>query len=380
MGASEMETIQILRARNKMRICCARLETLRVLKLWLISVLVVSCSSKKIIEDNDPRFNDINEEFQRVVKVDSLPSSASQNSSVTADGKKKTVLKKISDKIKNTKFMPSEKLQIKLEASKQQEANVSQTSVISEEGIDGFKDRRPMVDPFYENEKVVLAVSYFNVEAGDLTMSVGPYKMVNGRKSYAFSVQVNTNKIFSMVYRVKNTAETLVDFENLVPLTYSSITNEKDKHKEVRVFFDSVKNEVTHWEKLIKGSAPEKKKKIVWSVEPFSQNFISALFYLRAYKLEPGKNYAFRVVDSGKNYVFHAEVLRREKISTVVGELNTLVVKPTFEMGDEFKPTGENLIWLTDDERKFIVQVESKIKIGSLMGKLKLIERGAPNR
>ena len=100
------------------------------------------------------------------------------------------------------------------------------------------------------------------------------------------------------------------------------------------------------------------------------------MFYLRAFPLTPGKKFAFRVADNGKNYLFHAEVLRREKLSTKIGELNTVVVRPTFELEDQFKPTGENLFWLTDDDRKFIVRIESKIKIGTLVGKVKSIERG----
>src|SRR5690606_5744499 len=106
----------------------------------------------------------------------------------------------------------------------------------------------------------------------------------------------------------------------------------------------------------------------------FSQNIISAIYYLRSFSLVPGKKLEFKVADDGKNYTFKGEVLRREEIDTAAGKLKTVVVRPTFELEDKFKPTGENLLWLTDDERKLIVRLESKIKIGTLVGKLKSIK------
>jgi hypothetical protein len=69
-----------------------------------------------------------------------------------------------------------------------------------------------------------------------------------------------------------------------------------------------------------------------------------------------------------------AEVIRREKIYTDVGALDTFVVKPSFDVEGKFKPTGENFLWLTADERKFIVRMESKIKIGTIVGNVQKIK------
>ncbi len=85
---------------------------------------------------------------------------------------------------------------------------------------------------------------------------------------------------------------------------------------------------------------------------------------------------AFRVADEGKNIVFTGEVLRREELSTKIGKLKTLVIKPTIEVDGAFKPVGDILIWLTDDDRKHVVRIESKIKIGTLVAKLKSIDKG----
>jgi hypothetical protein len=245
------------------------------------------------------------------------------------------------------------------------------------EDSEGFTGRRPNVDPFKPYEKIVFAVSYFNVVAGDLAMETLPFKMVNGNKSYQFTLNVQSNKMFSMFYAVEDRAETFVDYATLSPITYSIEAKESARQKQTRAFFDWSTNQATFWEKVIeKKDNEERKRKVEWAIEPYTQNVISAIYYLRTFTYRPGKKMAFRVSDDGKNYVFNGDVLRREKITTDVGEFQTNVVKLSFQLDGQFKPTGENYIWLTDDDRKFPVRIESKIKIGSLVAKLKSLDRG----
>ena len=70
-----------------------------------------------------------------------------------------------------------------------------------------------------------------------------------------------------------------------------------------------------------------------------------------------------------------AKVLRKETIYTKAGRFKTFVVKPSVDVDGKFKPTGENFLWLTADDRKFIVKLESKIKIGSIVGEVQKIKR-----
>jgi hypothetical protein len=70
--------------------------------------------------------------------------------------------------------------------------------------------------------------------------------------------------------------------------------------------------------------------------------------------------------------------MRREKLSTAVGEFDTIVIRPEFELKGKFNPTGENYIWLSDDDRKLILRIESKIKIGTLVSEVIEIQPGRP--
>ena len=76
--------------------------------------------------------------------------------------------------------------------------------------------------------------------------------------------------------------------------------------------------------------------------------------------------------------ILNAEVIRREKISTPAGDFNTVVIKPTISLDGKFSPVGDIFVWLTDDDRKFLVRIESKLKIGKVVGVAKAIEYGKP--
>lgn len=340
---------------------------IKIIYLALFLFVLVSCTTKQVMEDNNARFKDINEEYAKVVTVDAVPI-------VAPNPARERPTDKVRNKITPKTASPAEVKVVEAKPKKIDEGLNKHLPSI-EDG-EGFVLRRPVVDPYAVGEKIVLGVNYFNVEAGDLSLNVGPFKVVNGRKAYTFSIDVKSTKMFSLFYSVNNHAETFVDYESLLPITYSSESKETSRRKEARAYFDWKKNEATQWEKTLKKDGKEDKKKIIWTIEEYAQNIISALFYLRSFQLSPGKKFAFRVADSGKNYTFHAEVLRREKLKTSIGELNTVVIRPTFELEDQFKQTGENLFWVTDDDRKFIVRIESKIKIGTLVGKVKSIERG----
>ena len=66
----------------------------------------------------------------------------------------------------------------------------------------------------------------------------------------------------------------------------------------------------------------------------------------------------------------------RERIVTPAGAFDTVRVEPRSSGANLL---GKNLVlWLTDDERKIPVQIKSKLKVGTLIGKLKSVEKTSP--
>ena len=236
------------------------------------------------------------------------------------------------------------------------------------EDSEGFDGRRPIVDPFTVGEKITWDVSYLNMSAGTLTLETKPFVEVNGAKSYHFSIGVNSSSMFGFIYKIKDTAETYVDYNSLRPHNLEVHVKESKQIKESRTYFNWDKLTGHYWMKRKKKGHKEQEKKKDWKIKDFSQNFVSASFYLRTFTWTVGKTVRFYMADEGKNLIFKAKAIRKETITTDAGTFKTIVIKPGVEnIGGSLKPVGELYMWLTDDERKIPVRVKTAIKIGSVV-------------
>jgi hypothetical protein len=241
---------------------------------------------------------------------------------------------------------------------------------------EGFDGRRPAVDPFQVGEKLTLEVSYFGVSGGEMVLEVRPFVRVNGRKSYHLVGTAKSNSVFSMFYAVDDWFETFIDYQTLVPSSYALHVKESKQLRETRCLFDWTKMQATFWDKRIDVEQKVEERKFEWAIPMYSQNIFTAAHYLRNFQLKPGKTLAFVVAHEKENLTITGEVLRREKLQTPIGELNTVVLKPKIELNGVFKPVGDVFVWLTDDDRKYIVRIESKIKIGTVVASLVNIQPG----
>lgn len=323
------------------------------------------CATKHLVYENEETLSEI-EGYENQVKVKEIQEEPKPEP-------------ESEPKVKQTEKAPKKKeikKEVKKDDPKESKDQKKKARVPKMEDAEGFDGRRPINDPFRVGEKVTLDVTYFNIKAGEIDLKVLPFVEFNGAKSYSFEVDVRSYSLFSRIYSVDDQAKTYVDYESLRPYNLSITIKESKQLAETRTLFDWEKNKATYWKKKYSEDKGEEKKEITWDILPYSQNVISALFYLRTFQLAPKKKLAFRVADEGKNIVFTGEVLRREVLDTKAGKLKTVVVRPRVQVDGAFKPVGENLIWLTDDDRRFIVRIESKIKIGTLVAKLKSIDKG----
>ena len=68
----------------------------------------------------------------------------------------------------------------------------------------------------------------------------------------------------------------------------------------------------------------------------------------------------------------------REKLDTDLGELNTVKCKFESKLQGVLQKRGDSFVWLTDDDRRFPVLLEAKVKIGTVKVSIRSIEKGTP--
>jgi len=98
---------------------------------------------------------------------------------------------------------------------------------------------------------------------------------------------------------------------------------------------------------------------------------VSGFYYLRSQDLEVGKDVLLHLFDSNEYSPTTVEVLRRERIDLPGSrEVDTLVIHPLFKTAGFFRRTGDIMIWLTDDQFKVPVRMETFIKLGKVTAEL----------
>jgi hypothetical protein len=360
-------------------------QKLRILLLGTF-ITLLSCASKVLQYDKMEALT-TNEEYSEKIKVKELaqpsptPSGTASPSPTSSDKsggnlKAAVATAPTSDqKVVSHKKKKKSKLEHRPQIEMVVKDGPRQPDLEDAEGFDG---RRPIKDPFRPGENVDLAITYLRMTAGHLNVKVLPFVEVNGAKAYHLQVTAKSNDFFSHFYGVDDVADTYLNFESMLPYNLETRVRESKQLKDIRSFIDHDKLKADYWEKKVTKQHGEENKKLQWDILPYTQNVISAAYYMRIFTYTPGKTLQFRVTDEGKNIVAKIHILRKEKLSTPFGTLDTVVARPEFQVDGIFKPVGEILFWVTDDDRKFIVRIESAIKIGTIVAKVTKIDPGTP--
>ncbi|MFQ5680190.1 MAG: DUF3108 domain-containing protein [Gemmatimonadota bacterium] len=99
---------------------------------------------------------------------------------------------------------------------------------------------------------------------------------------------------------------------------------------------------------------------------PAALDEISYLYLVRALPLEVGRTYEFaRYFQPDGNPVV-LEVLRRETVRVPAGRFRTIVVRPVIRTGGLFAEEGRAEVHLSDDERRVVVLLRTRMRAGEM--------------
>lgn len=95
-----------------------------------------------------------------------------------------------------------------------------------------------------------------------------------------------------------------------------------------------------------------------------------SFYYVRYLPLEVGTSHHLNILDSKRQRLIEVRVLRKEKLKTVLGEVETIVIQPLVYSEGVFEGKGTVHIWLTDDERRIPVRARTRVTVGSVTATL----------
>jgi hypothetical protein len=236
-----------------------------------------------------------------------------------------------------------------------------------------YPNRRPAKDPIWVGEKFLFEITYFGMAAGDFTVEVGPFKAIQDRKVYHIQAHAESSSVFSMFYRLNDSIESFIDYEGIFSHRFHLILDETKQSRDALELYDYDKLRTFYWNKWNHRDRGYSESKEYGDIPPWSQDSVSALYYVRTLPLKDGDVYTFPVVSEGKPWEAVVTVLRREIVDSPMGKVQAIVVKPETKFRGVLQKRGDSFIWLTDDDRRIPIRLEAKVKIGTVVGSLKQV-------
>ena len=214
---------------------------------------------------------------------------------------------------------------------------------------------------FSGDETMHFAVSWTGgIRIGDLDLELKP----DGKGGRAIHARVSDFGAFRMFYPVDDLFVTYVGGGRMLPYRYEVLQREGWQGQETRrlTSYDQAGRKVKYRKN-------DEAAEVLPVAGPVYNEF-SSFYITRVMELVPGRPFMVPTFADKKRNEVKVLVTGREEMDTPYGRVRTVVVMPIMKFKGLYDKDGDTVIWLTDDECRVPVRINSKIAIGSLTATL----------
>jgi hypothetical protein len=225
----------------------------------------------------------------------------------------------------------------------------------------GVQLRTIVNDAFDVGERLSFDVNYGFITAGEAVLEIPAVDSIAGRKCFRVEFRVNSIPSFSWIYRVQDRYVTYVDVATIAPWKFEQHVREGSYSRDFIAEFDQRRNIA----KTAEGT---------YLIPQYVHDILSAFYFARTIDYGPlkaGDQIFLSNFYKDTTYDLVIRVLGRQQLEVAAGTFNTIVVEPLVREGGLIKSEGRIVVWLTDDERKIPIRVNTKVVIGSIDTELK---------
>jgi hypothetical protein len=216
--------------------------------------------------------------------------------------------------------------------------------------------------------EVVNYHAYYNwgfiwLNAGRVSFTVDATK-VDNTPAYHLKAHGSTYKSYDLLFKVRDTFETVVDTLALEPFEFKRITNEGGSHARYHYLFDRETRTINA--RIQK----EEEKQISFPWKEDSFDLLTMVYQARNIdfdKYEPDEKIPISMVVDGEIHDIYIRYQGRETIKNRDGrKFKCLKFSPLLVEGTIFESGEDMTVWVTDDANRIPIIVEAKILIGSV--------------
>ncbi|HEY6839279.1 MAG TPA: DUF3108 domain-containing protein [Geobacteraceae bacterium] len=211
-------------------------------------------------------------------------------------------------------------------------------------------------------EKLIYELSWTGITAGTATQEIAEEKGLLRTVSTARSADW-LSVFYPIEDRIETTLSRTPSSHLGQPLHYHMHISEGKHRRDREINFDS------HLSKAYYKDNRSGEKAVV-PINDKTYDIYSSFYYIRFAPLEVGKSVFVSIIDGKEAWNLEVQVVKKEKLKTKFGTMNTFLLKPMVRKEGVFENKGDVYIWVSDDERRLPVKVQVKVVIGSITGTL----------
>jgi len=223
--------------------------------------------------------------------------------------------------------------------------------------------------PFQPGEKMHFVLKYGVIPAGTATLEVHDMDEIKDQEAYHFVLTARSNAFIDIFFKVRDRIDSYADVEMNHSLYYRKDQEEGKTRRNIKVDFDWDKKESTYVNF-------DKDRKII-SLLPGTFDPLSVFYYSRLFDFEKNREFKHPVTDGQKSLIGILRVVGKETVDVPAGRFETLVLEPDLKNLENVfskKQRAKIRIWVTNDERRLLVQMESEAIVGSFVAELVAVE------
>lgn len=219
------------------------------------------------------------------------------------------------------------------------------------------------------DEQSYLNIYYLGMTVGKIMFTNKGKKLMNDKEVWHFHARFKSAPFYSNIYELDDTVDTYVTTDKFLSTRYSLIQRESKQDIDDLQLHDREELK-TFWfyKRKTDDSTKEKKKEIFipyFSIDPFS-----VLFFYQGLPLKNGDIYEIPVINKDKILLLKSVVEGRETISTALGKRKAIRVHATTKYTGQHLKSGDLYFWFSDDQKRTLLKVKAKIKIGSVTAEI----------
>lgn len=237
---------------------------------------------------------------------------------------------------------------------------------------------RPSLDRIiYRPGRYTYAVKWqgIPVATSEVTIENAGIDRSNGSQEIRVKATAQTARVIDLLYKLRHTSQSVFEINEFKPLRFFTAQTENSKFRAREISFLEDGRVVSKSWKDAVDSTPEEQKE--FNPHNFMLDPVSAAMFARSIPISPGLHVAFDVWNGKHRFLISFEVIGEEMVKVGDEKRRAFKIIPSVKKltdSEGEKRLESAVLWVSADDGRDILRIESKVFIGKISATLEKFE------